>query len=139
MEPLSAVQLFQNAPKHGIKYSTYTGDDDSTAQCYIRQQVPYGVKKFSDIVHIKRLLTTRLHNLTQSHKFDNSSVLSQKVIDYLVKCFTITMHQGNRDPKEIQTCLKSIVPDAFGIHDDCNELWCGYKEDPSGQRHANLP
>jgi hypothetical protein len=30
MEPISAVELFNNAPKQGVKYSTYTGDDDST-------------------------------------------------------------------------------------------------------------
>ena len=35
MEPISAVELFNNASKHGIKYSTYTGDDDSTTECYI--------------------------------------------------------------------------------------------------------
>ena len=46
--------------KHQIKYSIYTGDEDSTTKCYIHQQVPYGVEKFSDIVHIKRSLTTRL-------------------------------------------------------------------------------
>ena len=60
MEPISAVELFKNAPKHGIKYSTYTGDDDSTTELYINQQVPYGVEKFSDIIYIKRSLTTRL-------------------------------------------------------------------------------
>ncbi len=49
MEPMSAVELFKNAPKHGIKYSTYTGDDDSTTELYMNQQVPYGVEKFSDI------------------------------------------------------------------------------------------
>ena len=30
MELLSAVELFKNAPNHGIKYSKYTWDEDST-------------------------------------------------------------------------------------------------------------
>ena len=28
MEPSAAVELFNNGPKHNVKYSTYTGDDD---------------------------------------------------------------------------------------------------------------
>ena len=139
MEPLSAVELFQNATKHNAKYSTYTGDDDSTTECYIHQQVPYGVEKFSDIIHIKRSLTTRLYNLSKSEKFTKCSPLSQKVIEYLVKCFSIAVNQGKEDPKSIQTSLKSIVPHAFGIHDGCSEVWCGYKQDPTQYKHANLP
>jgi hypothetical protein len=50
MEPISAVELFKNALKHGIKYSTCTSGDDSTTELYINQQVPYGVEKFSDII-----------------------------------------------------------------------------------------
>jgi hypothetical protein len=65
MEPTSAVQLFNNITKHNAKYSTYTGDDDSTTERFIHAQVPYGVEKFSDIIHIKRPLTSRLHNLSK--------------------------------------------------------------------------
>ena len=57
MEPLSAVELFNNAPNHGIKYSTYTGDEDSTTELYLNEHVPYGIEKFSDIIHIKRSIT----------------------------------------------------------------------------------
>ena len=139
MEPLSAVELFQNAPKHQIKYSVYTGDEDSTTECYIHQQVPYGVEKFSDIVHIKRSLTTRLYNLSKSEKFLNCSPLSQKVIEYLVKCFSIAINQNKENPKLIQMSLKAIVPHAFGKHNNCDEQWCGYKQDATGYRHTYLP
>ena len=76
MEPISAVQMFNNAINSNVKFSTYTGDDDSTTESHIKENVPYGVEKWSDTVHIKRSLTTRLYNLSQR----NSSVLSQKVI-----------------------------------------------------------
>ena len=46
MEPLSAVKLFKSAPNHGIKYSTYTGDEDSTTELYLNQKVLYCIKKF---------------------------------------------------------------------------------------------
>jgi DNA polymerase III epsilon subunit-like protein len=138
MEPLSAVELFQNATNYNMKYSTYTGDD-STTECYVHEQVSYGIEKYSDIIHIKRSLTTRLYNLSKSNTFVNCSSLSQKVINYLVKCFSISVNQGKGDSKSIQTSLKSIVPHAFGNHDTCSDEWCGYKQDPIEYRHTHLP
>ena len=60
--------MFSNAPKQGVKFSMYSGDDDSTTEAHIRQKVTYKVAKFSDIVHMKRSLTTRLYNLSQNGK-----------------------------------------------------------------------
>ena len=88
MEPDTAVQLFNNAINQRVKFSAYTGDDNSTTEAHICQKVTYGVEKFSDVVHIKRSLTTRLYNLNQRDKFINCSSLSQKVKNYLVKCFS---------------------------------------------------
>ena len=141
MEPLSAVELFQNATQYNIKYATYTGDEDSTTECYLHDQVPYGIEKYSDVIHMKRSLTTRLYNLSKSNKFVNCSPLSQKVINYLVKCFSISVNhdQGKGDSKSFQMSLKSIVPHVFVKHDTCSDEWCRYKQDPSGYRHANLP
>ena len=143
MEPLSAVELFQNAIQHNIKYVTYTGDEGSTTECYFHEQVPYGIEKYSvcDIIHLKRSLTTRLYNLSKSNKFVNCSPLSQEVINYLVKCFSISVNQGKGDSKSIQISLMSIVPHAFGKHDSCSDEWCGYKQDSSrsGYKHTNLP
>lgn len=48
--------------KENIKFSTYTGDDDSTTEAHIRQKVSYGVVKMSDVVHTKRSLATRLYH-----------------------------------------------------------------------------
>ena len=44
-------------------FSTCTGDDDSTTELHPRQNVPYGVEKWSDNVHMKRSLTTRFYKL----------------------------------------------------------------------------
>ena len=88
MEPAAAVELFNRAPDQSVKFSVYTGDDDSTTEAHIREKVTYEVEKNSDIIHMKRSLTTRLYNLSQNEKFDNCSPLSQKVINYLVKCFS---------------------------------------------------
>ena len=139
MEPISAVELFKNAPKHGIKYSTYTGDDDSTTELYINQQVLYGVEKFSDIIHIKRSLTTRLYNLSKMAQIKECSTLSSKVIEYLVKCFSIVVAQNKSDLEAMKSSLKCIVPHSFGDHAICNESWCRYKLDPTNYKHTYLP
>lgn len=77
MEPQEAVDLFTRSLKSNVKLSVYAGDDDSTTAAHIKQKVPYPVEKWTDIVHAKRSLSTRLYNLAQRKKFLNSSVLSQ--------------------------------------------------------------
>ena len=70
VEPSAPVELFNNGPKHNVKYFTYTGDDDSTTEAHIRcEKVGYKVEKLSDIVHIKRSLTKRLYNLNKMQDF----------------------------------------------------------------------
>ena len=95
MEPMAAVQLFTESLNSNVKLSVYVGDEDSTTAAHIKEKVPYPVEKWTDIVHAKRSLTTRLYNLSQHGKFVNSSTLSQKVINYLVKCFAYSVSQNS--------------------------------------------
>ena len=139
MEPLAAVDLFTRSLHSNVKLSVYAGDDDSTTAAHIKQKVPYLVEKWTDIVHAKRSLTTRLYNLAQRGKFTNSSALSQKVINYLVKCFSYCVTQNKGNPLALKTVLKSIVPHAFGDHSTCNESWCRAKQDPQHYKHSDLP
>lgn len=76
-EASAAVELFTNVTKSNVKFSTYTRDDNSTTELHLKQKVPYGVEKWSDTVHVKRSLTTRLYNLIQRSKFPDCSILSQ--------------------------------------------------------------
>lgn len=139
MEPASAVEMFNNAPKQKAKYAFYTGDDDSTTEAHIRQKVSYGVEKFSDIIHMKRSLTTRLYNLSHNTKFADSSILSQKVINYLVKCFSYGVAQNKGNAKAIQATINCIVPHSFGDHKNCDTKWCRFMQDPASYKHHDLP
>ncbi|XP_068674351.1 uncharacterized protein [Montipora foliosa] len=139
MEPDAAVELFNRAPTQGVKFSIYTGDDDSTTEAHTRQKVAYDVEKFSDIIHMKRFLTTRFYNLSQNAKFDNCSPPSQKVINHLVKCFSYAIAQNKGDSKGIQAALRCIVPHAFGDYCNCAVTWCGFKTDPASYKHKELP
>ena len=109
-----------------------------TTLSHLHQTVPYGVQKWSDIVHAKRSLTTRLYNLSSRCKFKNCSSLSQKVINYLGKCFSYCIAQ-NKDAESLKKALKCIVPHAFGEHGSCNDTWCGFKKDPVIYKHKDLP
>ena len=82
MEPMAAVHLFTKSLNSDVKLSVYVGDEDFTTAAHIKENFPYPVEKWTDIVHAKRSLTTRLYNLSQRGKFVNSSTLSQKVINY---------------------------------------------------------
>ena len=47
-----------------LYFSSYVGDDDSTTLAELVKQTPYKLQKYSDIIHIKRSLSTRLYNLS---------------------------------------------------------------------------
>ena len=51
MERDVACELWRSAPKAGVKFSTYVGDDNSTTLADIHAKVPYDVQKWSDTVH----------------------------------------------------------------------------------------
>ena len=63
MERDVACELWRKAPQSGVKFSIYVGDDDSTTLADIKNKVPYGVEKWSDVGHAKKSLNTRLYNL----------------------------------------------------------------------------
>ena len=105
---------------------------------YLNQQIPYGIEKFSDIIHIKRSITTRLYNLSKAAHFQDSSTLSAKVINYLVKCFPIVVAQNKTDPEEMRSSLRCIVPHSFGDHSGCSNSWCRYQQNPNEYKHTNL-
>ncbi len=114
----------------------YVGDDDSTTLAELVKQIPYGLQKFSDIIHNKTLLGTRLYNLSHRVKFPDCSVLSQKVINYIQKCVSYCINQNKNDPSKLSTEIKSIIPHAFGDHSDCNQT---FHQDPLGYTHRALP
>ena len=121
MEPLSAVKLFKSAPNHGIKYSTYTGDEDSTTELYLNQKSSIVLKSY--IIHIKRSVTARLYNLSNTAQSRNSSTLSAKVINYFVKCFSIVVARNKTDPEAMKSSRRCIVPHYFCDHSSCSNSW----------------
>lgn len=139
MERDVAVELWTNALDSGTHFSTYVGDDDSTTIADILSKVPYKVEKWSDTIHTKRSLTTRLYNLKDRFKNPNCSTLSNKVISYYAKCFSYAVTQNAGNPELLKSGINSIVPHSFGEHSSCNISWCGFKKCPEGYKHTELP
>lgn len=139
MESDVAVELWTNALNSGTQFSTYVGDDDSTTIADILNKVPYKVEKWSDTIHTKRSLTTRLYNLKDRFKNPHCSTLSNKVISYYAKCFSYAVTQNAGNPEFLKSSINSIVPHSFGEHSSCNISWCGFKKCPEGYKHTELP
>ena len=110
MESSVACELWNKAPLSNTRYTIYVGDDDTTTLCQMQEKVPYGVEKWSDITHAKRSLTTRLYNISQHNKFTDCSPLTQKVINYLAKCFSYCVAQNKGNPVELKKSLSEIIP-----------------------------
>lgn len=135
MEPDVAVELANNAGKHGVQISILVRDDGSSTMKKVRESVQHDVDEWSDIVHAKRSMATSLYSLQAKHK----GVLSNKVIDYLLKCFGYALKQNKDNVEGLKTSLKSIVPHAFGHYENCSSSWCGYLNNPSTYTHNSLP
>lgn len=143
MEPEVGVRLFNDAPNHGVKYSVFIGDDDSSTIAKIREEVAYSVEKWSDSTHATRTLVSHLHKIrSEKNNFPGESVLSQKVIDYLQKCFSYCLSQNKGIQKNMRNSLVAIVPHAFGDHKKCKENklnWCKWLQNPDTFFHNDLP
>ena len=76
LEPEVGVGLFNDAPNHGVKYSVFIGDDDSSTIAKIREEVAYTVQKLSDSTHATRTLVSHLHKIrSEKNNFPGESVL----------------------------------------------------------------
>ena len=132
MEPESAVELFRRAPVQGsvaAKYVVFIGDDDCLTMSCIKEEVAYA----------KRTLLNHLYKLKSEKSFPHGeSALSNKVIEFLGKCFSYAVAQNAGNVDGLQQSIKLIIPHAFGNHENCKE-WCGYKTQGSTSPLARSP
>ena len=82
---------------------------------------------------------TRLYNISQHNNFTDCSPLTQKVINYLVKCFSYCVAQNKGNPVELKKSLSQIIPHSFRDHSCCNSSWCRFNDNPTTYTHKDLP
>ena len=130
MEPEIAVACFNNATNHGLKYSSYTGDEDTTTESHVKCRVNYETAKKTDKNHATRTLGSRLYSAQKTVKG-----LTSVIIKLFAYC--ILTKQGESD--KIKHGLDSLVCHAFGDHCKCDVSWCGALKDPSNYKFKDLP
>ena len=136
MEPEIAVECFNDAPNYGIKYASYTGDEDTTTESHVKYRVSYDTTKKTDKNHATRTLGSRLYTSQKTVKG-----LTTTVINYILKLFTYCVSINQGKPDTIKQGLKSLVCDAFGNHSGFSSIWCGALkfEDSSKYVFKDLP
>lgn len=118
-------------------YKVMIGDEDSSAEARLRSTVNPDLEKWSDKNHVLRTLgKILLQNKSLTFGAGNSR-LTDKVIEYITSNFSTALNQNKGDPEGLQKTLKSIVPHAFGKHEDCGK-WCEYNSNPKTYKHKNL-
>ena len=121
MEGDVAVSLFRKSAASNNKYSTLIGDDDSTTIAWLHSEVDSDIEKLSDVNHAKSNLHKQLNAVKSKHK-----ELTQKVIQYIKKCFSYAVAQNPDNPIGLQVALNATPLHMFGDHSRCDIAWCGY-------------
>ena len=85
--------------------------------------------------HVVRILGRALLEAKAIDFGPENSKLTDTVKDYI---FSIALSKNKGNSQEMKTAITSIVPHAFGEHENCG-IWCRYDEDPSSYKHKNLP
>ena len=49
------------------------------------------------------------------------------------------MAQHKNNPQSLQIAIQNIVPHAFSKHQNCDDVWCHYRQDPASCEHNGLP
>lgn len=127
MDSNVAIQMFNEAPLQGMRFSTYVGDEDSTTESRLKILVDYDIEKCT--------LSSRLYGMKGKVKG-----MSGPVITYVQKCFGYAIKQNQNDAPKLKQSLELIIPHAFGDHDGCKDVtWCKFKDDPQNYVHLDLP
>lgn len=138
MEADVCSELVQTcSKKHDAQVVILVGDDDSSTISKVRETVQHDVQKWSDLNHAKKSLGNALYSLQAQNK--GTKKITNKVIEYIQRCFSYALKQNKDNPEGVKKNLTAIVPHAFGDHNHCSEMWCGYLKDPSNYTHSSLP
>ncbi|CAC5393417.1 unnamed protein product [Mytilus coruscus] len=130
MEPDVGVSLVQNIEKKGCTLANVIIDDDTTTIARTRSQIDHEVEKWSDMGHTRVQLGNKLYKIKEKYKKD----FSTDDIAHLQKCFMYAIQSHKNDPKSIAENISAIVPHSFNCHDQCNESWCKYLQNPNKYR-----
>lgn len=131
MESNMAIELINRNPilqEQNAKISVLIGDDDCSTISAVRRESATEIKKWSDLNHAKKGLTSALYALR----------LPLKLIQYFGKCFSFALTQNRNDAQKVKKALLNIVPHAYGEHGECEE-WCQHRNTEGNKPYRSLP
>ena len=121
--------------KHGIRYTRFIGDGDSSTYKTLIERGPYWCKELQKLEcsnHACKCLRTHLENLVTSHP-QHKKVLDKKTRIRLVsgvRCaIKMRSSQDNRSiaKKELKHDILNSVNHIFGFHEHCSADFCKAK------------
>ena len=127
-------EIVKKIENSGVKVANLVGDEDTTSIARLRKEIAHPINKRSDMNHLKKALGNSLYELRKKHKS-----LSPMVISYFQKLYSYCIRQNQDSVEKLTSGLNNIVSHAFGIHENCDELWCGYKRNPETFKFSSLP
>ena len=142
METSAILEGFQEAEKvHGIRYTRFIGDGDSSVYTTLLQEVPvYGrsIKKMECANHACKCYRSSLESLVQNKpQYKGKGGLTMKMRKRLTsaaRC-AIKMRSKEVDRKKAVKLLEHDLRNGpyhcFGIHDQCSSDFCTHKADQS--------
>ena len=112
-----------------------------TSESKVKQNVNHDIEKWSDKNHVvvpfrKMLISGKAQDFEK-----DSSKLSDSVIDYFAKMFSMAVAENKDKPNKLKASFQAIVPHAFGDHQVYEDLqieWCQFLKDPENFQHKYL-
>ena len=131
MEACLSEELFRKGD-----YGVMITDEDASSESKVKQNVNHDIEKWSDKNHVvvtfrKMLISGKARDFGK-----DSSKLSDSVIDYFAKLFSMAVSEN-----KLKASFQAIVPHAFGDHKVCKDLeieWCQLLKDPENFQHKYL-
>lgn len=87
-----------NTPNHGVKYSNYNGDKDTSTESHIKYSIGHDIEKRTKMNYATRTLGSHLYGVEKSVKG-----LTGVVINYILKWFSYCISQKSMNPETIKS------------------------------------
>ena len=102
--------------------------------------VSHDIEKWSDkndgVVTFQMLISGKAQDFGK-----DSSKLSDSVIDYFAKMFSMAVSENKDQPNKLKASFEAIMPHTFGDHkvgEDLQIEWCQFLKDPENFQHKYL-
>ena len=116
-------------------------DEDASTESKVKQNVNHDIEKWSDKNHVVVTFRKMLISGKAQDFGKDSSKLSDSVIDYFAKMFSMAVSENKDKPNKLKASFQAIVPHASGDHKVCEDLqieWCQFLKDPENFQHKYL-